>query len=378
MNEMKLLYAFGGISDEYILEACGIQRRKINKRVVVLLIAAAVVLCMVSAGRFGLIDTLQRYFMGDLSPYAEQISETIKQVQNDDITMTVHGFFFESEDCQVVISLESHSKKGQKIVGDLSYLTGRYNEDNVKLGNKLDEDASEEECKKALRKLWKKHGLETDEPSVVFSNGERTSNKRARLERGEELLLDTNYLSVAFDGNMYNNKYRFENVAHINMKYYDYDQPLVITETVTGLSIELNLSDYIERRPLKAVNGAGFEDVTISPYTLEVHVTDHDLESGRYLKDGGYYGEDAYSEVTISFKDGSTISPFAEVSSAREFPDFNGAPEAKDKFFEEQYKDNTTITEQSLVARVEDDDGYFELDDIESVIIDGVEYRYAE
>lgn len=378
MNEMKLLRAFGGISDEHILNACGTKRKRINKKIVVLLIAAAVVLCMVSAGKFGLIDTLQRHFIGDLSPYSEQISETIKQVKNDDITMTVHGFFFEADDCQVVVSVESHSKKGRKIVGDLSYLTTYYIEDQIKATDKYDY-TQEEECDKAVRKLWKKHGLETDDPSLLFRNGERTSDRRARWDRGEELRLDENYLSVDFEGNRDNNKYRFETVAHVNMKFYDYDQPLVITETVTGLSIELNLSDYIERRTLKAVNGDGFEDVTISPYSVELNGTAHDLECGRYLMDGGYYGDGAYTEVTINFKDGSTITPFVSVSMTRDLPDFNGDPEDEEKFKEEQYNDNSNIIEQSFVAYIEeDDDCYFDLDSIESVIIDGIEYKYAE
>lgn len=374
MNEMKLLRAFGGISDEYILEAGETQRKKINKRIVLLLIAAAVVLCLVSAGRFGLIDVLQRHFMGDLSPYAEQISQTIKQVKNDDITLTVHGFVFDAEDCQVVLSVESHSEKGRKIVGDLDYLTFRYDLEQAKCVEKYDY-TQEEEIEEATKKLWKKHGLETDEPSLVFSNGDRDSD---RSTKGDELNCETNYLSVAMCGYTKNsNKYRFETLAYIPTMYYDWDKPLVITEKVSGLSIELYLSDYIEKRELKAVNGDGFEDVTISPYSLYVRGTEHDIECGRYLKDGGYNGDGDYSEVTINFKDGSTAKPFAEVRITMEFDDFNGDPEDIEKFMEEQYNDNSRIVDQSLVARVEED-GFFELDNIESVIIDGVEYRYAE
>ncbi|SFC49624.1 DUF4179 domain-containing protein [Ruminococcus albus] len=374
MNEMKLLRAFGGISDKHILEASETQRKKINKRIVLLLIAAAVVLCLVSAGRFGLIDVLQRHFMGDLSPYSEQISQTIKQVKNDDITLTVHGFVFDADDCEVVLSVESHSKKGRKIVGDLDYLTFRYDLDHAKCVEKYDY-TQEKEMEEATRKLWKKHGLETAEPSLVFSNGDRDSD---RSTKGDELNCETNYLAASMCGSTKNsNKYRFETLVYIPTMDYDWDQPLVITEKVSGLSIELYLSDYIEKRELKAVNGDGFENVTISPYSLYVRGTEHDIECGRYLKDGGYNGDGAYSEVTINFKDGSTAKPFAEVGFTMEFDDFNGDPEDVEKFREEQYNDNSNIVDQSLVARVEED-GFFELDNIESVIIDGVEYRYAE
>lgn len=53
MNEKKLLQAFGGINEKYILEADENSPRKINKRMIAILIAAALVLvCAVGAGAF--------------------------------------------------------------------------------------------------------------------------------------------------------------------------------------------------------------------------------------------------------------------------------------------------------------------------------------
>ena len=68
MNEMELLRVFGGISDRYILEADVKKRRRTNKRIIAILIAAALVLvCAIGAGayfadRVGLLNGLKWYF----------------------------------------------------------------------------------------------------------------------------------------------------------------------------------------------------------------------------------------------------------------------------------------------------------------------------
>ena len=120
MNEMELLRSFGGIKDKYILEADEVKRKKMNKRIVGILIAAALILmCAIGAGayfadRTGLLNGLKWYFSdtddltdGEIRALDEVISYKGKFNENTftDVDVTFAGAMYADNAYTAVFTL---------------------------------------------------------------------------------------------------------------------------------------------------------------------------------------------------------------------------------------------------------------------------------
>lgn len=359
-------------------------KRKWSKRFLIFGIAAAAIVGLAAAT--GAVDRVQQHFSGgDLSPYSAEVLGTMCEVSNDDITLTVNGVVPDVNGTVISVSVTSHSKKGEEIVGELNYVNGKMSEELMDLGMKYgDTDMTEDE----YIQLLKDEGLyEHDLNSLQLRNGERATDQHVftwreyeeypntpeGIQEREAHALYSSLTTANFERDKSDTDF-FENYFVIDPfvmeNQIDLSQPLIVAETVSGLSLEIDLTPYIDTRRLTAENG--FEDVTISSYTLMVKAGENDFAKGLYLKDG-MLDENDISTATIHYKDGHTEDLQTLMSYSRSVE--NGDDEEFDR--ETAFNDPSTIDSQELEAHPNGEQP-FDLDSIDYIVIDGIEYRYAE
>ena len=162
----------------------------------------------------------------------------------------------------------------------------------------------------------------------------------------------------------------------IEMSDIDRSQPLILRETESGLSVEIDVNAYFDSHRLVSDDPKAFDYVVISPLAVYIRSTQNDIDQGRQLKDGGYMGDGELTSVIVNHTDGTSekiegicIGMGAEWC---EYEETQFDTEQEKLEYMEKTWDERTITDQTLEASGEK---LFDLSTISSVTIDGIEYK---
>ena len=361
------------------------RKKKIKKIMICGIAAAAALLSAVGWTRANpdVFMRVQGFFHQDISPYETEIMKHAQTVENDDIKLSIDGVVADEVKCSVVFTLTSKSERGEKLLEQLNYGSnmviakevryckraelleriGLLSEDEVRdwVQNKIDE-LPPHKYTIYFENAGKK-AFDTSDRNTIFGN-----------------IDDDNSITKDMFGNVYsmyspnNSKHHHYERFDFEMRELDLSQPLVIHEFETGLSTEIDLSEYIDSHRLVSDDPDAFDYTVISPLAIYIRSTEHDRECGRALSDGGYMGDEEYTKVVINYKDGTSEEVFGSVGMTQEFldediPDHDTEKEAYDEYMTEHWHEN--ITDQSLETYC---DHLLDLEKIESVSIDGVIY----
>lgn len=353
------------------------------KKLILCGIAAAVVLSAVGwTAANGGFERVKEFFHQDISPYADMINENGKSVANDDITLSIDGVIMDEVQCRVVVSLASKTKHGEEILEQLNNAIYYYNEDCAKLGEKAKQKRengmnADEAHEWYLEQIGK---LSPHKNTLYFENAGKTSEDHADEELTVEEARNIDWSSY-FPANgtwqkHRNSKYHFYEMFTIEMIDLDRSQPLILRETESGLSIEIDLNEYINSSPtaldshrLVSDDPNAFDYVVISPLAIYIRATQNDIDNGRILKDSSELTSVIvnYTDGTSEKLDGISISKSAEWGDG--LPEFDNAQERYD--YLQEHMNEQTVTDETLEASGKK---LFSLDRISSVIIDGVTY----
>ncbi len=354
-------------------------KKRFGKMMIFGIAAAAVLSAVGWTAVSGGFERVKEYFAQDISPYADMINNTSKTVSDDDITLSVDGVVVDEVQCRVVVSVTPKTKRGEEIVGQLSYSSHGYLDDCYKLQTKAEKHGgTEDEAHEWYVEQVK--NLPPHRFSLYFENAGKTSGERYREDMTDAETADISYENVldVSDFIYYenNNKYHFYDMFTFEMSALDRTQPLILHERESGLSIELDLNEYLNTSPtaidshrLVSDDPNAYDYVVISPLAIYIRATQNDLDSGRILKDSG-----ELTSVTVNYTDGTSeqltnICISKSTEDGEDFPEFDTEQERLD--YIKEHWDEQKVTGEMLEAN---GDKLLTLDRIASVIIDGVTY----
>ncbi len=360
------------------------KKKRRLKKTIICGLAAALVLSAAgwTAKTMGAFDRVNAAFAQDVSPFETEIMKHAQTVENNDLKMSIDGVVADEVKCSVVITLESKSERGEKLLEQLEYADYRFISDDIKLGKRaelmMNLGMSEEKAEEWY--LKKREKLPPHLYTLYFENAGKFGAEHDIT--GDDMGIEStdNIIRVTHDNiPQYSSKHYYQNFT-IEMNSIDITKPLILHEYETGLSAELNVNDYIESHRLVSDDPNAFDYVVISPLAVYIRSTQHDIDCGRALSDGGYMGDEEYTQVFINYKDGTSEEVFGSVGYERVFDDENipdhddpDTREAYDQYMEEHWDES--LTEQTLETYV---DHLLDLDTIASVTIDGVTYTIAD
>lgn len=362
-----------------------IRMKKIKKVVICGLAAVIAIISAVGWTRENryIFEKVKDYFRQDISPFETDVMKHAQTVENDDLKMSIDGVLADEVKCSIVITLTSKTERGEELLEQLNYGADKVMEKETKyckradiltrLGLMSDDDASEWVDKKLSE-------LPPHMYTVYFENAGRTCFEY----HGWETIFGTPETNPSAFENMFGSittvRYSPNNTKHhhyqkftLEMSEIDISQPLVIREFKTGLSAELDLSEYIDSHRLVSEDPNAFDYAIISPLAIYIRSTEHDRECGRALSDGGWMHDGKYTRLFINYKDGTSEELSANVSMHQAFngdaPDHDTDKEAFDEYMTEHWHED--IIDQSLETYC---DHLLEIEKIRSVTIDGIEY----
>lgn len=357
-------------------------KKRFGKMMIFGIAAAAVLSAVGWTAVSGGFERVKEFFHQDISPYADMINENGKSVANDDITLSIDGVIMDEVQCRVVVSLASKTKHGEEILEQLNNAIYYYNEDCAKLGEKAKQKRengmnADEAHEWYLEQIGK---LSPHKNTLYFENAGKTSEDHADEELTVEEARNIDWSSY-FPANgtwqkHRNSKYHFYEMFTIEMIDLDRSQPLILRETESGLSIEIDLNEYFGSSPtaldshrLVSDDPNAFDYVVISPLAIYIRATQNDIDNGRILKDSS-----ELTSVIVNYTDGTSekldgISISKSVEWGDGLPEFDNAQERYD--YLQEHMNEQTVTDETLEASGKK---LFSLDRISSVIIDGVTY----
>lgn len=353
------------------------KKRHVKKMIV---IAAAVLALGGTVAATDAISRVQEYFWQDMSPYADDIMKTAAVVSNDDITMSVDGVIADEVQCRVVVSLTSKTDRGEEIIKQLNYSSHDYFEDCVDISEKSDKhgDTYEEKHEWYVEQVKK---LPPHKYTLYFENAGNTSEDRFL----EDMTVEEQYnidWSKHLNAETFNyfkrnkGKYHHYMMFEIETKDLDTSKPLILHESESGLSTELDLNSFFDSHRLVSEDPNAFDYVVISPLAVYIRSTQNDIDSGRIIKDGGYGQENGgLTTVVVNFTDGTsedlsvTISKSSDWKDLEDLPEFETEQEKLD--YIQEHWDEQIVTDQLLNASGEK---LFDMEKIAYVTIDGVTY----
>ena len=361
------------------------RRKTTIKRIFVIAAAAAALVGAVAAT--GTLHKVQQFFHQDISPYEDQIMGTAQMVSNDDITMSIDGVIADEVQCRVVLSLTSKTKEGEKILEQLEYASDEYYTDcrklNEKAKKKTENGMSEEEAHAWYIEQIKK--LPPHSFTLNFKNGDRISDNTNREDMTDEEKANydpdkyfsfANYVTVRYlkTSDYENDKYHYYEMFTFEMNEIDRTKPFIISESGSGLSVELDINEFFDSHRLVSDDPQAFDYAVISPIAVYVHSTQNDIDSGRRLKDGGERYSNEMTEVTVNFTDGTSrtlnnITICKSTDMNDELKQFDTEQERLD--YINAHWNDADVTDQTLEAN---GDQLFDLEKIASVTIDGITY----
>lgn len=355
-------------------------RKSKTKKIMICGIAVAALLSAVGwTAATGGFYRVKEYFAQDISPYVDMINNTSQEVSNDDITLSVDGVIVDEVQCRVVVSVTPKTRRGEEIVGQLSYSSHGYFDDCDKLQKKSTEHGNtEEEAHEWYVEQVKK--LPPHRFSLYFENAGKTSEDLYWEDMTDEEKANINYDDnfAAYDFIYYkkNNKHHFYDMFTIEMSDLDHSQPLILHETESGLSIEIDLNKYFNSSPtaidshrLVSDDPNAYDYVIISPLAVYIRSTQNDIDSGRILKDNG-----ELTSVVVNYTDRpseklSSVTISKSTEEPEDYPEFETEQEKLD--YIQTHWDEQIVTNETLEAS---GDKLLTLDRIASVVIDGVTY----
>lgn len=223
-------------------------KKKIVKRAVIIA-AAALLMMPVAAGAYaikgGSLDIFGKFHSGDTTSFQHDLESTLKTVSNEDITIAIDGIIADDFDCDINVSVYANTEKGKEVIAmlnDPSSTKDMYYFQQLKLeheGVDLSDDEELEDCPWYTNDFW----------------------------TGSHQYPDLN------------NDTEYHTDLEVNMMAVDRTKPFKLTEQWTGLSMEFDVSPYLESYRVYADENADdfFHYVTISPMGVRIMGTPEDI-----------------------------------------------------------------------------------------------------
>ena len=300
-------------------ETMSVKKTRKHGKFIGLVIAAAVLM----TGALGVYaaDTLgifSRFFKGDISPFESEVLSTVQTVSNEDLTLTIDGIVADEVECKILVSVYANDSEGRKIIKRLEKDPGE-DEDYYHGNSQL---------------FLEHHGFDY----------------REGVSYDDEGLI---YPSL-------NNSNEYHIIKGVEMSRVDLSQPFKLTEQESGLSIEFELTPYLESYRLKSDDENAYDYVVLSPMGIHIRSTQNDIDCGR----GFDLIDDASVEVYVNYADGSQIT-LDGVSIGQEYSSSIESVTSQETLVNERLDANPTIDGKP---------SFFSVDNVVSVTINGVEY----
>ena len=310
-------------------------KKKIVKRAVIIA-AAALLMMPVAAGAYaikgGSLDIFGKFHAGDTSSFQHDLESTLQTVSNEDITIAIDGIIADDFDCDINVSVYANSEKGKEIIAmlnDPSLTKEMYYFQQLKLeheGIDLSDDEELEDCPWYTNDFW------------------------TGSQQYPDMNSDTEYHTK----------------EQVNMMAVDRSNPFKLTELYTGLSMEFDVSPYLESYRLYADEGA--EDichyVSISPLGVRIMGTPEDLSPMSMYNHLGFNDDNA--EIYVNYADGTSEKLDCH---------FGSTGDSGDTW---KYMGETFTDFKQLVQKWNSEEGipeFINAKDAVSVTINGVEYK---
>lgn len=271
-----------------------------RRRLFILIAAAVVILSALSFTVF--FDKLDVYFgISDKgSPFVGIFNERQTSASNDDLTLTVDGAFIDDSQARYMVSLTAKNREGRKIIDTIERVYGLskthvgYNEElYMKYYGDIDPYALR--CE----------GSEFVE-GFIYTQG---IPEKVNWSAGPVNLFNYNTASAFY----------FEVEIYLDpQSSIDLTKPMKITEYLSGLSVEVDLTPNLETVRLVSDDPNAYETATISPLFIRIYSPEDDPYAAAKVKTNTptVYSDDDPVVIFVHKKDGTVLEvPHAETIS---------------------------------------------------------------
>ena len=324
--------------------------KKKKRRRLIILIAAAVILLM-TVGFVANFDKLDVYFgLRDKgSPFAE-IFETRKvSASNDDLTLTIDGAFSDEVRSRFMISLTAKTREGRKTIDKIErvfHLTKGY----------------------ADREF-------TDEEFIeVYGDIDRSELKKTGSDFHTGFIYSQGIPDQTFDvWDLHLFGYNTASAFYFEVAFDKYDsidptKPMKITEAISGLTVEADLTPNVKTVRLISDDPDAYKNATVSPLGVHIVSPDDDPYAANKIITDPSVRDDSSDTVVIHKKDGTTVgAPHVEGLQVWPEKPKEGAPEAgNDSIGPKRVDSYANLEERTMI------------EEIDHVTILGIDYRLEQ
>ncbi|MBR6873154.1 MAG: DUF4179 domain-containing protein [Ruminococcus sp.] len=317
---------------------------KRRKHRLLILIAAAVVI-LATVGFVANFNKLDVYFgiRSSESPFVGIFGERGASVSNNDLTLSVDGAFSDEMFSHFLISLTAQTREGRRTIDKIErayHLSKGYATDREDV-EFFEEVYGHIDMEKLYNEgKWFQTGF-------IYDAGTGNSGYT---------ICDSHYFGYNTASAFY-----FELIIDKTEKAIDPSKPMKITEAISGLSVEADMTANLKTVKLISDDPAAYKDVTISPLKILIRSPEDDpFAANKIITDvPSVYSEDDPIVIFVHKKDGTTV----EGRNAQSIPYWKSEVKEGEPDIPVKVDSYARLSELTM------------LEDIDHVTILGIDYR---